>query len=93
MHKIEWSLPAIADLRSAAQSIAEDNVDAAMKMATLVQDAVEYLASHPNIGRGGRLEGTRELTVSGTPFVVVYWVRGGGIQVLRVLHHARRWPL
>lgn len=92
MHKIEWSLPAIGDLRSAAQYIAEDNFDAAMKMAELVQEAVSYLAEHPPIGRSGRLEGTRELVVSGTPFVVVYWLRGGGVQVLRVLHHARRWP-
>jgi toxin ParE1/3/4 len=92
VHKIEWSLPAIGDLRSAAQYIAEDNVAAAMKMADLVQDAVEYLAAHPNIGRVGRLGGTRELIVSGTPFVVVYWVREGDIQILRVLHHAKRWP-
>lgn len=63
-----------------------------MKMADLVQVAVSYLAEHPNIGRAGRLEGTRELVVSGTPFVVVYWVRKGGIQVLRILHHARSWP-
>lgn len=82
----------MGDLRSAAQYIAEDNVDAAMKMAALVQDAVSYLAEHPHIGRSGRLEGTRELVVSGTPFVVVYWVREGCIQILRVLHHARRWP-
>jgi plasmid stabilization system protein ParE len=30
--------------------------------------------------------------VSGTPFIIVYRVRFDSIQVLRVLHHARKWP-
>lgn len=92
MHKIEWSLLAITDLRSASEYIAEDNPTAAKKMASRVQEGVEYLAEHPHVGRPGRLEGTRELVVSGTPFIVVYWVREGAVQILRVLHHARKWP-
>lgn len=41
-------------------------------MAVRVQDAVENLIEHPNLGRPGRLPETRELVVSGTPFIVVY---------------------
>jgi plasmid stabilization system protein ParE len=41
-------------------------------MAERIQEAVEYLMEYPNIGRPGRVSGTRELVVSGTPFVVVY---------------------
>lgn len=91
MHKIEWSLPAISDLESAGEYIAEENLTAAKRMASRVQEGVEYLAGHPHMGRPGRLEGTRELVVSGTPFIVVYWVREGAVQILRVLHHARKW--
>ena len=91
MHKIQWSLPAVSDLRSAAEYIVEDNTIAAERMAARVQEAVEYLVEQPNIGRPGRLDGTRELVVSGTPFIVVYWVRGGVVQILRVLHHSRKW--
>ena len=50
------------------------------------------LAVYPSLGRVGRVRGTRELVVSGTPFVVVYRVRLDIVQVLRVLHHARKWP-
>jgi len=92
VYKINWSLPAINDLRSASEFIAEENPKAARRMASRIQEAVEYLEEQPNMGRPGRLEGTRELVVSGTPFVVVYWVREGGIQILRILHHARKWP-
>lgn len=90
--RLEWTQKAMGDLREAGEYIAADNSDAARRMATRVLEAVEYLIDHPNIGRPGRLSGTRELVVTGTPFIVVYWVRGAAVQVLRVLHHARRWP-
>ena len=91
MH-LEWTLKALGDLQNAGEYIAEDNFKAAKRMAERVQEAVEYLREHPNMGRPGRLHNTRELVVSGTPFIVVYWVRGDAVQILRLLHHARKWP-
>jgi toxin ParE1/3/4 len=91
MH-LEWTLKAIDDLQKAGEYIALDNRKAAQRMAERVQEAVEYLIDHPNIGRPGRLSSTREFVISGTPFIVVYWVRGGAVQILRLLHHARKWP-
>lgn len=90
--RLEWTFKAIGDLRQAGEYMATDNTEAAQRIALRVKEAVEYLIDHPNIGRAGRLAGTRELVVSGTPFIVVYWVRGAAVQILRVLHHARRWP-
>ena len=34
----------------------------------------------------------RELVVSGGPFIVAYRVGADQIEILRVLHGARRWP-
>ncbi|MFH1029409.1 MAG: type II toxin-antitoxin system RelE/ParE family toxin, partial [Pseudomonadota bacterium] len=68
------------------------NPSAAQRMAERVQEAVEYLLDHPDMGRPGRVSGTRELVVSGTPFIVVYRVIAPVIQILRVLHYARKWP-
>jgi toxin ParE1/3/4 len=89
---LEWTLKALGDLREAGAYIAEDNLQAAEKIADRVREAVEYLLEHPNMGRPGRLPNTRELVISGTPFIVVYWVRGMAVQILRVLHHSRKWP-
>ena len=61
-------------------------------MAARVREGVEYLLDHPNLGRAGRVRGTRELVISGSPFVVIYRVRFDQVQILRVLHHARKWP-
>lgn len=69
-----------------------DNPSAAERMAERVREAVEYLLEYPNMGKPGRVSGTRELVVSGTPFIVVYRVAVLTIQILRILHHARKWP-
>jgi len=90
--RLEWTHKAMGDLREAGEYIALDNTEAAHRMATRIIEAVEYLIDQPNIGRPGRLSGSRELIVSGTPFIVVYWVLGAAVQILRVLHHARKWP-
>jgi toxin ParE1/3/4 len=44
------------------------------------------------MGRPGRVTGTRELVVDGTPYILPYRVRNRVVQILRVLHGARRWP-
>ena len=90
--RLEWTLKAFDDLVEAGDYITLDNPEATQRMAERAREAIEYLEDHPNIGRPGRLSGTRELVISGTPFVVIYWVRGAAVQVLRVLHHARKWP-
>jgi len=44
------------------------------------------------MGRPGRIEGTRELVVSGTPYIAAYRIVGDTVRVLRVLHGAQQWP-
>ena len=90
--ELKWTHAAIGDLKASSDFLAEDNPRAAQAMAQRMREAVEYLLEYPNLGRSGRLRGTRELVVSGTPFIVVYRIRHDEIQMLRVLHHARKWP-
>lgn len=90
--RLEWTLPAFEDIQEAGRYIALDDPRAAKRMVERVREAVEYLVDQPNIGRPGRVQGTRELVISGTPFIAVYWVRGDIVQILRLLHHARQWP-
>ncbi|HLH88791.1 MAG TPA: type II toxin-antitoxin system RelE/ParE family toxin [Xanthobacteraceae bacterium] len=35
---------------------------------------------------------TRELVIVGSPYFVPYRVRGERVEILRVIHGARRWP-
>jgi plasmid stabilization system protein ParE len=64
---IVWSPRAISHLAELRAYIALDNTNAASRIATALVKAVERLAELPNLGRPGRVAGTRELVVPGTP--------------------------
>ena len=90
--KIVW-LP-VAERQRAEQMeyIARDNPLAAADQDECVGKRLQVLKDHPRLGRSGRVEGTRELVIAGTPFIVVYRVQAERIEVIRFLHGAQRWP-
>jgi toxin ParE1/3/4 len=83
---------ALANLNAEAAYIARDNPDAAVRVVTAITTAVDRLAQYPALGRAGRVPGTRELVVPHSPYIIPYRVRGEAVEILRVLHVARRWP-
>jgi len=83
---------ALADLDELMNSIAKDNPEAANQVARKIWRTTQMLLNHPAIGRVGRVPGTRELVISGTPYIVPYRVISDEVQILRVLHAARKWP-
>jgi toxin ParE1/3/4 len=90
--RIVWRRQALADLAALQAYIAKDDPQAAKRIAQRIVGAVEGLASLPSIGRPGRVEGTRELVVARTPYIVPYRLKADEAQILRVYHAARRWP-
>jgi addiction module RelE/StbE family toxin len=88
---IKWLRTALRNLDHHASYIAKDNAGAARRAVEQVQTAVGRLSQYPNMGRIGRVSGTRELVVAGTPWVIVYRVRDS-IEIIRVLHGAQAWP-
>ncbi len=89
---IDWTNPALADLGEAGEYIAADHEPAADRMIDRIQAAAESLAEFPKLGRAGKLRGSREFIVSGTPYILVYELAIGVIQIRRVIHGARDWP-
>jgi toxin ParE1/3/4 len=88
-----WTDPALADLAALHDYIANDDPAAADAMVLRIVDLVErQLPRMPESGRPGRVHKTRELVVSGSPYFVPYRVNGDQIEILRVIHGARRWP-
>jgi addiction module RelE/StbE family toxin len=80
------------DLEAIGDFVGRDNPFAAELIVVRLVASVDALRDHPSLGRPGRLTGTRELVVSGTPYVVPYRVLGDDVQILAVFHGARRWP-
>jgi toxin ParE1/3/4 len=89
---LKWTRAASQDLESVERYIRRDNPDAAVDTVLEIIRRVEILAQHPGMGRPGRVEGTRELVVSGLPYVVPYIHQGDTVIILRVLHGAMKWP-
>jgi len=91
--KLVWSRRAAADLRELRAYIGQDAPAAAKATAEKIIETVEAtIPGNPQIGRPGRVSGTRELVLGRTPYIVPYRIRAGSIIILRVLHGARRWP-
>jgi toxin ParE1/3/4 len=89
---VKWLEAALNNLIAEAEYISQDSPTAADRMVVAILDAVENLKRFPALGRPGRVAGTRELVVSGTPYIVPYRVRGDTVELLLVLHAARQWP-
>jgi toxin ParE1/3/4 len=89
---IVWSPRAIEHLIHLRSYIARDNPKAANRIAGTLLEAVERLAELANLGRPGRVAGTRELVVPGTPYVIPYRLRGDRLEVIAVFHARQKWP-
>ena len=90
---IVWSPRAIHHLARLRSHIARENPQAARRVAETLVHAVERLAKMPNLGRPGRIAGTRELVVPGTPYIIPYRPRGDRLEVIAVFHARQQWPV
>lgn len=90
--KLRYTPRAKLDLAEIYDYIAQENPQAAKHVIQLIRKTAETLTQNPQIGRPGRITGTRELTVGRFPFMLAYRIEPEEIQVLAVTHTARLWP-
>jgi toxin ParE1/3/4 len=90
--RLEWLPKADDDLARQVAYISEDSPLAAIDIYHTVKRSVAKLEAFPRSGRPGRMRGTREMPVTGTPFLVVYRVEATAVLIMRVMHGAQKWP-
>jgi plasmid stabilization system protein ParE len=90
--RVKWLRKALANLDEAADYIAKDNPAAARTMVAEAFRLTDLLVDNSNLGRPGRVPGTRELVMPRHPYLIPYRIRGGCVEVLRFFHGAREWP-
>lgn len=88
----EWSPLAVEDRSRIFDYIEQDNPRAAATVDDRIREQAGMLAKFSESGRPGRIEGTRELVIAGTPYIAAYRILGDTIRILRVLHGAQHWP-
>lgn len=89
---VKWLHKALKNLEQAYAYTAQHDLDTAVSLVLKIQAATDQLAEFPLIGRTGRVDGTRELVITNTPYIVIYRVKGSTVEILRVLHSAKRYP-
>lgn len=89
---IVWTNQAIADLNHAYDYVCQHSPEAAEAIIERIENALEALSSFPEMGRQGRITGSRELVISKTPFILPYRIRKNRIEILGIIHGNRRWP-
>jgi toxin ParE1/3/4 len=90
--RLEWSVHTNNDRDAIFDYIEADNPSAAIRIDNCIRTQVQRLIRFPEIGRPGRVEGTRELVINRTPYIVAYRIADGTVRVLRILHGAQQWP-
>lgn len=84
--KLEITPEAEQDILLIATEIRlQNNVASARQKLTEIKNQLKALASFPDSGRVGGCEGTREIVMSGMPYIAIYEQTDASIVVVRVL--------
>jgi toxin ParE1/3/4 len=92
---IVWLSKAITTRDAQLDFIAKENIAAVIEYGDRLASQADQLNSHPDIGRAGRKQGSRELIISRISFAVIYRVnpKTKRVEILRVLHSSQQWPV
>ncbi len=92
--RVTFSRIANIELDQIVVYIGAESPAAAVQVSKRIFAKIDLLQDHPWLGRPGKRSGTRELIVEHTPYIVAYRVNTDErrILVLRIVHHAQRWP-
>jgi toxin ParE1/3/4 len=89
---LRWSRFSVADRLAIFDYLDARNPQAASANDLAIEKQIDRLRRFPMLGKTGRIEGTRELMIKGTPYLVAYQLDRTTIRVLRILHTSQLWP-
>ncbi len=89
--RLVWTEPALADRNAIYDYIEPENPRAAASLDNRFMQAAKRLSRHAQMGRPGRIAGTREFVVN-RRYLLVYRVADDTVEIIAVVHTAREWP-
>ena len=92
MLKLKWTELALGDIDGIFEFI-PDNPLVAKKIANEIWQSANRLLDNPQIGRAGRVSGTKEWVVTNYKYTIAYRVRNGYLEIIRVLPDRKLWPV
>ena len=82
--KLRWTPRAVADLEQIADYLLAREPRAWEKLLARVELTLDYLLQFPHMGKAGLAPGTREFVLSGTPYIIVFRLKGDVVQILSI---------
>lgn len=89
---IQESRRALANLDEIATYYETIQLGLGFRFAKYYYAQIERLSEMPNIGRAGKVFGTRELILQDFPYLIIYRVKGKYVQILRIFHQQIQYP-
>ena len=89
--RVIWTPGAQQDRVDIWNHIAAHNPRAATLMDELFSAAAANLAAHPQLGKPGKIPGTREL-IPHENYRLIYEIDDDAVWILVLVHTARQWP-
>ncbi len=90
---ISYGSQAATDLDSIRACIAEHNPAKAAEYVVRILQAIRMLASFPLVGRVGRVTDTRELVLTGMPYIAIYRIKSETeLEILTIKHRCQMYP-
>jgi len=90
--QIAWTQQADEDIDQIFVYLLQFNPKTASRTISDIQSSVLNLQRFPEIGKNGRVTGTREMTIPNIPYTVIYRVFEATVEIISVIHQARQWP-
>ncbi|MDB5537469.1 MAG: type toxin-antitoxin system mRNA interferase toxin, RelE/StbE family [Devosia sp.] len=89
---LRWTRAARRDRESIYAFFEAEQPEAALRLDERFGERANQLTEFPQLGRTGRMPDTRELSIPGSSYLLVYRVEIDLVWIVRVLHTARAWP-
>jgi len=90
--KVIWSAASVRHLLEVIEFRQGEITGAAITLRRRILETVRQIGQMPYSGRAGRIEGTREVVVPHSSYIVVYQISEQTIEILGIWHGARLWP-
>jgi toxin ParE1/3/4 len=88
--KVRFKARALRHIEKIHEYIFAHDPAAAKRIVQRIEHSISRLAFVPFSARPGVVEGTRILVVPGLPYVVIYRVGDDAVDIIAILHTARR---
>jgi addiction module RelE/StbE family toxin len=89
--RLRWTVPAAEDLENIKAYLDIHYPEFAETTVRTIYQRIRSLKAAPYRGRPGHRGGTRELTLSPLPYIVVYTVTDEAVEIVHIHHGAQDW--